>query len=237
MIGLKNNLPIVYSEIISAEKQVVDEYVLPDGTLVALNSNSKLTFPKKFKNNVREVTISGEAFFDVEHNPEKPFLINAGNTQVKVLGTSFIVRAYPENETVEVVVKTGKVELIQKQMENATTVNHVFLTPGEKGVYHNNNSIIEKSGNTNPNYLAWKTQDIIFNETPLNEVINCLKEVYHVEIDLAESELNELLYTGHFDKKPIDFVMNVIQLSFNLDLTVENEQFTLSNRKNKQSKH
>jgi transmembrane sensor len=76
--GLKNQVQNVYSEVISAEKQVVNEYILPDGSVVALNSNSKLQFPKKFKSNVREVTITGEAFFDVVPDAEKPFIINAG---------------------------------------------------------------------------------------------------------------------------------------------------------------
>lgn len=236
-IGFKNQVTMVYGELISANNQVVNEYVLPDGTLVALNSNSKLTFPKHFKNDVREVTILGEAFFDVKPNPEKPFIINAGNAQVKVLGTSFNVNAYPEAETVEVVVKTGKVQVINKNLENTSTINNeVYLIPGEKGTLFTKSNLLEKTENTNPNYLAWKTHDLIFDEVPLHEVIQCLENVYHVDIKVSEPELNDLLLKAHFDKKPIDFVLDVVRLTFNLELTGDNEQYVLSSRKKEQAK-
>jgi len=235
-IDHKNQMPATFNQIVSAEKQILNEFVLPDGSVVTLNSNSKLKFPKHFASDVREVTIIGEAFFDVKPNPEKPFIINAGKTQVKVLGTSFNVCAYPKTETVEVVVKTGKVQ-VTRETENLLSENSkVFLTPGEKGTLFNESNLLEKSVNTNPNFLAWKTNDLIFNETPLNEVIRCLEKVYHIEIELSEPGLEALKLTAHFDKKPIDFVLNVIRLTFNLELSGENEHFTLSSRINKQVK-
>lgn len=235
-LGFKNQTKVVYGELISANDQVVNEYTLPDGTIVALNSNSQLTFPKHFNDNIREVTISGEAFFDVTPNPEKPFVIHAGNAQVKVLGTSFNVCAYPETETVEVVVKTGKVQVLNRNMEaELSPINEVFLTPGEKGTLYLKRNLLEKSENRNPNYLAWKTHDFIFEETPLNEVIQCLEKVYHVKIIVAEPELNNLLLNARFDKKPVDFVLDVVRLTFNLELSGDNEQFTLSSRKKEQN--
>ncbi|MEN8115645.1 MAG: FecR domain-containing protein [Bacteroidota bacterium] len=231
-IGFRNQIPTVYTEVVSGENQVLNEYVLPDGSVVALNSNSQLLFPKKFKGDTREVTIIGEAFFDVKPNPEKPFIINAGNAQVKILGTSFNVCAYPETETVEVIVKTGKVQVTHKNSEIHAGKQEVYLTPGEKGTLFTESNLLEKTVNTNPNYLAWKTHDLIFNKVPLHEVIRCLEKTYHVDIEITEPELNDLLYEGHFDQKPIDFVLDVIRLSFELELSVENEHFTLSSRTN-----
>ncbi len=218
-------------QVIVAQNQVLNEYVLPDGSVVTLNWNSKLEFPEKFNDNIREVTIIGEAFFDVKPDPNKPFVINAGNAQVKVLGTSFNVSAYPETETVEVVVKTGKVQVIRKKTDVQTAINKVILVPGEKGTLFNQSNLLEKSVNTNPNFIAWKTQDLVFDEVPLNDVIQCLKKVYHADIQLKEPELNNLVYTGHFDQKPVDFILDVIRLTFNLNLSEENEQFALSSRK------
>jgi ferric-dicitrate binding protein FerR (iron transport regulator) len=233
-IGFRNQDPAVYSEIISAENQVLKEYVLPDGSVVALNSNSKLVYPKKFKGDIREVTIIGEAFFNVKPNPEKPFVINAGNAQVKVLGTSFNVCAYPGTKTIEVIVKTGKVQVINNEIDILTETRDIFLMPGEKGTLFTENRVLEKSVNTNPNFMAWKTHDLIFNKVPLNEVVQCLEKAYHIDIYLTEAELNDLLYEGHFDQKPIEFVLDVIRLTFNLDLSVANEHYTLSSRTNKQ---
>ncbi len=233
-IGFRNQMPIFYNEIVSAEKQILNEYVLPDGSVVALNSNSKLEFPKQFASATREVTIIGEAFFNVKPNPEKPFIINAGNTQVKVLGTSFNVCAYPETETVEVIVATGKVQVTQKNEDLLAQNSEVFLTPGEKGTLFIESNLLQKSVNANVNFLAWKTNDLVFNETPLSEVIRCLEKVYHIEIQLTEPDLEDLLLTAHFNKKPIDFVLDVVRLTFNLELTGENELFTLKSRNNKE---
>ncbi len=231
-IGFRNEMPLIYSQTISAEKQVLNEFILPDGSVVTLNNNSKLKFPKHFASDVREVTIIGEAFFEVKPNPEKPFVINAGKTQIKVLGTSFNVLAYPETEVVEVVVATGKVQ-VTRESENLLSENsRIFLIPGEKGTLFNKSNRLEKSVNSNLNYLAWKTNDLIFNETPLSEVVKCLEKVYHTEIKLLEPNLGTLKLTAHFDKKPIGFVLNVVRLTFNLELTGENEHFTLSSRTN-----
>ncbi len=232
-IGFRNQKSEFYSEVISADKQVVNEYILPDGSKVALNSNSQLLFPKHFKNNVREVTVHGEAFFDVKPNPEKPFIIHAGNAQVKVLGTSFNVCAYPNDETVEVVVKTGKVQVTNVNRELITDMNReVTLVPGEKGTLFNSTDVLEKTKNSDPNYMAWKTRDLVFNKAPLKDVFKNLEKVYHVDIQVNDPEINDLLLEAQFDDKPIDFVLNVIQITFNLDLTGENEQFTFSKRKN-----
>lgn len=231
-LGFRNHTTEVYSEIISTPNQVINEYTLPDGSVVALNSNSKLVFPKQFKGDTREVTIEGEAFFDVTPNPEKPFIINAGNAQVKVVGTSFNVAAYPETEMVEVIVKTGKVEVINKNEVDLSTAKQVYLTPGEKGILFSNKGIPEKSKNIDPNYLAWKTHDFFFDEVPLGEVFKCLEKTYHVNIDVLQPELNDLKLNAQFDKKPIDFILNVVSLTFNLDLSVDKELYTFSNHKN-----
>ncbi len=228
--GFRNKITEVYSEIISTEKQVISEYTLPDGSVVALNSNSKLVFQRNFKGNTREVTIYGEAFFDVKHDASKPFIINAGNAQVKVLGTSFNVKAYPETESVEVVVATGKVLVTGKTGIEVNDNHPILLVQGEKGIVANNGSIPAKMENTNPNYLAWKTLDFVFNEIPLHDVIACLENTYHIDIEVSQPELNDLKLTAHFENRPIDFVLNVVRLTFNLDLSEENEQFTFSGR-------
>ena len=236
-IGFRNQNKAFYSEIVSSEKQVVNEYVLPDGSKVTLNNNSELRFPKHFKNDVREVIVHGEAFFDVKRDTSSPFIIHAGNAQVKVLGTSFNVCAYPNTETVEVVVKTGKVEVTNvNQQITANKNREVILAPGEKGTLFNSSDILEKTTNSDPNFMAWKTRDLVFNKVPLKEVFKSLEKVYHVEIQVINPEINDLLLNAQFDHKPVEFVLNVIQITFNLDLAGENKQFTISERKKEQAK-
>ncbi len=230
--GIQNRGAEIYTEIISTPLQVINEYTLPDGSVVALNSNSKLVYPKHFTGETREVTIEGEAFFDIKSNHEKPFIIHAGNADVKVIGTSFNVSAYPDAETVEVVVASGKVQVISKNNSAISTVKEVVLIPGEKGTLLNSGKTLEKSENLNPNYLSWKTHDFIFSESPLDEVFSCLEKTYHVKIQVTEPGLNSLKLNARFDKKPIDFILNVVRLTFNLELSVVDDKYTFSSRTN-----
>jgi len=225
--AIQNTLSPNFEEVATSKKQVT-ELVLPDGSVVTLNSNSQLAFPKKFNSNVREVTITGEAYFDVVPNPDKPFVIHAGNAKVEVLGTSFNVRTNLEYNTVEVVVENGKVQVSRENNEGS----EIILTPGEKGVVFGDDKTPEKSFNTNRNFMAWKTHNLVFNETPLNEVVEQLKNVYHVDIQIDEKELLVLPLTATFDKKPVDFVLNVIQLTFDLNVTAQEDLYVLSSRKN-----
>ena len=110
-------------------------------------------------------------------------------------------------------------------------MQEVYLTPGERGTLFNQTSVLEKSVNTDPNFLSWKTHDLVFDSVPLGDVIHTMEKAYHVEIDLSEPELNDLRYEGHFDQKPADFVLDVIRLTFDLELTGDAEHYTLSSRK------
>ena len=215
-------------QIVMAGENIINEITLPDGTLVTLNSSSTLEYPRKFNGDIREVTITGEAFFDVQPDPDKPFVINAGDMQVKVLGTSFNVRAYPEAESVEVVVETGLVQVTNRNGEVQAEQAVLMLNPGEKGILYNLPGTIEKSFNTNPNYIAWKTRNLIFNKTPLKEVVQYLEDIYHIDIQLEDNELEKLVLTAHFERKPHDFILSVIQLTFGLELTRENGAYILS---------
>jgi transmembrane sensor len=134
---LVTSLSDAKQQIVLAGERTVNEITLSDGTLVTLNSSSTLEYPRKFTSDIREVTITGEAFFDVKPDPDKPFVINAGKMQVKVLGTSFNVRAYPEAEVVEVVVETGIVQVTNRNGEVQADQSNLMLHPGEKGILYN----------------------------------------------------------------------------------------------------
>lgn len=200
---------------INAPAAAVESVTLPDGTRVSLNSNTHLSYPEKFGDQTREVTIEGEAFFEVTPNREKPFIIHAGNAQVKVLGTSFNVRAYPGAREMEVIVKTGKVQVLNNQTNH--TPDELILTPGDKGTLVHQSRQLLKSTNENPNYMAWKTHDLIFRATSLDEVIANLENVYKVNIRLEDPELGGQLLTAHFNNYPLDFILKVIETTFRLE--------------------
>lgn len=211
---------------ITASGEVLNTFTLPDGTQVSLNSDTRLTYPKRFGKNTREVSIEGEAFFEVKPNKNKPFIIHAGKAQVKVLGTSFNVSAYPETKMVEVIVATGEVQVVNKTAETIQT-NELILNPGDKGtLVYSSNSLL-KTTNQDPNFLSWKTHRLIFKATSLDEVVRNLEKVYKVNISLADAKLNGLLLTAHFNDYPLEFILQVIETTFNIETQKVNGHYIL----------
>ena len=211
---------------ISSADQVVKSFKLPDGTLVSLNSDTQLKYPKRFGKESREVTIEGEAFFEVKPNKNKPFIIHAGNAQIKVLGTSFNVSAYPRARLVEVIVETGKVQVSNKLNVTEQT-DELILDPGDKGTLVYSSNALLKTTNQDPNFMAWKTHNLIFRATSLNEVISNLEKVYKVNIRLADPKLNGLLLTAHFNDYPLDFILKVIETTFQMETQKIDGQYIL----------
>lgn len=211
---------------LAANDQVLKAFALPDGTKVSLNSNSKLFYPEQFGQKSREVSIVGEVFFEVKPDKTKPFIIHAGNAQVKVLGTSFNVSAYPKSPMVEVTVETGKVQFTN-QAKETMTAKELILTPGEKGVLVVSSNSMQKTINQNPNFLAWKTRNLIFKATSLGEVIKDLENVYKVDIRLADPKLNGLLLTAQCNDYSLDFILKLIESTFKLEVERQNELYIL----------
>jgi len=209
-----------------ASNGAVKTYTLPDGTLVSLNSDTHLKYPQRFGKNTREVTIEGEAFFEVKPDCTKPFIIHAGEAQVKVLGTSFNVRAYSHDKMMEVIVKTGKVQVLYQKTETKQN-DELILSQGDKGTLVRESKALLKSTNENPNYIAWKTHDLIFRATSLNEVITNLENVYKVNIRLEDPELGRQLLTAHFNNYSLEFILKVIETTFGMEAQKVNGQYII----------
>jgi len=199
---------------------------LADGSVVTLNHDTEINYPEKFRSDVREVNIRGEAFFEVQPDPSRPFIIHAGDATIKVVGTSFNVNAYPGNKQVEVVVETGKVQ-VSKSKAMVKGQDKVILEPGDKGLFLNAGGKLLKSRNDNPNFLSWKTRNFIFNKIALNEVIRQLNHVYRVQIRTEDPELDHLLLTARFEDRSLDFILQVIALTHHLNVKKGDEYYVL----------
>jgi transmembrane sensor len=210
---------------------VMDQYgnsriQLSDGSVVTLNHDTKINYPDKFTSDIRKVQIEGEAFFEVQPDPERPFIIHAGQATIKVLGTSFNVNAYPENDGVEVVVETGKVQV--SKMENATTIaSEVILAPGDRGILTGPDGELRKSRNDNPNFLSWKTRNFVFNKTSLKEVIQQLNKVYQVKVKAGDQHVEKLRITARFEGRSLDFILKVISMTHDLKVIQTEESYIL----------
>lgn len=197
---------------------------LPDGSLVQLNSGSEIWFYEKFPDSARSVTLAGEAYFEVTPN-QRPFYVNAGTAQIRVLGTKFGIWA--RDDQTRVTVREGRVSLRALAAPPATAV---VLTA-------NQTSYCPKQGNpTSPRSvdaeqrLGWLEGKIVFEQTALDEVIAELQRVYNVEIALADPRLKENTITGAFHNKPIESVLTSICLALNLQYTKPAETFVISEK-------
>lgn len=199
---------------------------LSDGSVVTLNHDTKVNYPDEFEGATREVQIEGEAFFEVRSDPARPFVIRAGKAIIKVLGTSFNVNAYPGNEDVEVVVETGKVQII-KITNPMPVADQLTLDPGDRGILTAVSGELKKSRNENPNFLSWKTREFVFNKTPLKEVIQQLNKVYQVRVKAENPQIERLRLTARFEGRSIDFILKVISMTHDLKVVQTEENYIL----------
>jgi len=206
----------------SAEKILYD--TLPDGSQIALNLNSKITYPEKFTNNERRVKLEGEAFFDVKHNKEKPFVIEAGNAFVKVLGTSFDIKLI--NNQPEVIVTQGLVKLFTVDANTNDTLS-LLLKAGEKGVISkkDNKPVLEEQ--KIPDAIFWMKKTLIFHDTDLKKVFTLLENFYNIEIKVSDKEIYNLRLSTTFSNNSIQEVLKVIAITFELKYTKEKNTFTI----------
>lgn len=198
------------------------EVLLADGSMVYLNENSILDYPESFNEDSRDVRLEGEAFFEIQRDTTKQFQIRADGSLVTVLGTSFNVRT--SEELVEVIVETGKVALEAQ----ARPGQKIELIAGEKGVYEKTQQQVVPSMNIESNHLFWKNRKLVFDETPLNEVVGELNEKYAAEISLASSVLNDCKLSGVFEDQQIEDILEVIVSTFKLEMEVVENQIILS---------
>ncbi len=206
----------VSDTLVQTDQFGLQKITLEDGSVVTLNHGSTLQYPEQFAGNIREVSLDGEAFFEVAPNPDKPFIIHAGDANIEVLGTSFNVNAYPENVEVSVVVATGKVKVTANQA--GAPEADLILLPGDRGVLRKQDLALQKSRNPNPNYLAWKTHSFDFEISSLRDVIEQLSTVYRVKITTADPEMEKLLLTARFDNQSVPFILEVIARTHDLEI-------------------
>jgi len=201
-----NYQPVVNKEVATAANQLKD-VVLPDGSKVWLNSDSRLTFTEPFKGDKREVNLQGEAFFDVKHDAAKPFIVHTGKVSTQVLGTSFNVKAYSGDDVLKVDVLTGKVGVLSNP-KNGT----VMLTPNQEAIYKVNSAEMVKNPNADvATLISWRDGKLIFKNQPLGEVVATLQRRFSVRIIVADKNLNQCLISANFTDVSLDNILHVIK--------------------------
>jgi ferric-dicitrate binding protein FerR (iron transport regulator) len=193
------------------------EVVLPDGSEVWLNRNSRLTYQDNFNEENRLLKLEGEAFFDVRKDPQKPFVIQTGKAKVEVLGTSFNVEAYAGSAETEIFVVTGLVSFSGLSDSKGITVK-----PGEAGVLKNKNLSLISQGKQ-LNALAWKEKRLIFKKTALSDVVKALEEYFNVDIEVKNKNALRCRFTGSFDKPSLSEIIEALGVSLDLNIVEQRD--------------
>ena len=186
------------------------ELVLPDGTMITLNSNSILKYPEKFEKTSRNVELVGEAYFEVAKNPEIPFLISAQNTLTRVVGTAFNLRAIPDEVDVILTVEEGKVAFSVGENEKLKIVN---LKAGDKGVVNKATQHLTESKNEDANFMAWKTKRLVFKNTPLIKVADDLSRYYNVKFEIKNPKSDSVEVSINFNNNTIDQMIEAMSFT------------------------
>jgi ferric-dicitrate binding protein FerR (iron transport regulator) len=210
------------SQEITAPPGIRSQIILPDSTRVWLNSGSSIRYRTPFSNGSREVGLSGEAYFEVTHNPTDPFIVRTDVSMLEVLGTSFNVKAYAEEAEVDVALLEGKLRF--KTQEEADKNQEVILSPGERAVYGEDGRITV-SREPLEKYAAWRYGKLVFDETPMQEVAHRLERWFGVKVILTDSRLKTYRFTTTFDNQSLTQVLELLELSSPIRVRYEPAKF------------
>lgn len=236
--------PVIWHEM--AAKYGTRNYIdLPDGSRMWLNAGSKVRYADGFSNGKRELTLIGEAYFDIRHEPEIPFLIHVGNMAVNVLGTTLNIKAYPGDSIIETTLIQGKAE-IEVPGKNSSPI---MLQPGEKITIPTGptppNPSTSPSPNTNtastyqrrnvvadPTYktiieTSWVEDKLVFRKEPFRQVATQLERWYNIRIRFENNKYQNEELTGYFKDQPIKNVMDALQLSLGFHYEIAGDSISI----------
>ena len=203
---------------------------LSDGSVVWLKENSRLDYPETFAEGVREVILVGEAFFDVSPDSQRPFIIRSSNFTTRVVGTTFKIKDYENEESQEVEVVTGKV-IVSVRNFTGNNVKELVLKPNRKAVYFKkDNSLVEATSVQSGLQQSFTKSKLVFNEVPLKDIIAVLNVTHDVNITFANESMKRCILTADFTDETLDVSLAVISRTINAKFDRSGRDILLSGR-------
>ncbi len=194
------------------------KFVLPDSTIVWLNSGSYLKYPFVFPNKSREVYLSGEGYFEVASNEKVPFVVKTNELNITAYGTSFNVMAYSDDQTIETTLVEGRIKV-----EKPDTKCFVYLEPSSRSVFFKG-TIKLKTGKVDTRfYTSWKDGKLIFRNEPIDEVAHKLERWFNCTIILEDGALKDYYYTGNIEMETLREVIELVRITTPIDYTYNKE--------------
>jgi len=209
-IVLKERQP-VYAEIVSPPAARV-HFELPDGTTGWLNSGSTLKFPDRFDSDEREVLLTGEGYFDVFPNKAKPFVVSTKNSRITALGTIFNILDNPQDENVTATIVSGIIR-VEKLADEGQVLTLGELGPNQQLIFSRKTDFFESKTVVPDYYTAWKDGKLVFRNKPMKEVITKLSRWYNVDFEIADEELEKIIFRATFVDETLSEVLKVLNLT------------------------
>ncbi len=208
----------------SNPKGIKSSITFSDGTVVKLNSDSKISFPKRFNADKRVVILEGEAFFEVTPDSTRPFIVKVGALEAKVLGTSFNINTLTDPNKVDVALLTGKLAVYSPTNQAQKEI----LLPTERAVYDKSSGQISTGHFDAEQVLSWKEGILIFKEAGIDEIITRLERWYDCEIAISDNanlkSYNKINFTGKFDHKTLKEVLEGLSFASGLQFELKNKK-------------
>jgi ferric-dicitrate binding protein FerR (iron transport regulator) len=204
------------------------ELKLSDGTQVNLNAGTSLKYPIKFlEGQHRKVFLNGEAFFDVSKDTLHPFVVNADDLDVRVLGTRFNVSSYPEDDRTDVVLIEGSVGM-NKIMEDFDKDTSTVLEPGFKGTFQKNSGKIEKKPVTTGIYTAWMSGELVFRNMTFQNILKKMERHYNVSISNTNADLGNEVFNASYGKVTLEKVLKDLKLTHGINYSINQNLVTIN---------
>lgn len=184
---------------------------LSDGSEVHLNCGSKIIYPQFFSGNTREVALSGEGFFKVAHNHEKPFIVKAGNLNIKAVGTTFNVMAYSDDNIIETTLVEGKV-ILNQITQNGNTKPIATMIPGQHINFNLKTNEIQSANGNIEKYISWIDGKLIFEDTPMLQVTERLSRMFNVDFEVKD-EVKDYIYTVTLVDESLSQILDLITIA------------------------
>lgn len=192
------------------------ELSLPDGNSVWLNKNSSIEYPSRISKKQVRIIITGEVFIEISNLGSRQYTIKAHNaTVIAEALASFNIKSYPDDDNTNVSVASGVIKIVEEKEVQGLAL---LVTQGNYCSVHRSQKLAYASINNNDNYLAWKTGKLIFNNQPLATVTDILDNYYDTKIELENDAIAYCLFSGSFEQKPVEVILNQIQSDLNLKI-------------------
>ncbi|OXE99052.1 FecR family protein [Flavobacterium araucananum] len=202
--------------------------ILSDGTVVSLNSGTTLRYPEQFGiNGKRNVYLTGEAFFEVAKDKQHPFIVNANEVDIEVLGTKFNISAYPENPTVNSTLVEGSIQMY----EVVNQQNLVLLTPNQMATWNNNSKKITTKAVDPSFYAAWTKGELAFKDTPFSTIAKIIQRTYDVEIINENAVLAKQSFTGTIKirESSVENILELLKRDTPFSYSIKENTITITN--------